>query len=246
MKISFRFLGTGGSLGIPGIGCDCKVCQSSNEKNKRLRASCLVMIGNKQYLVDASPDLRQTFLKYKIKDIDGVLLTHFHDDHTGGLSELRPFFLNHNNRKIPLYCSKETFDEINARYQYLMDRFSVNILQGQEGDLDSFRYFSYSQEGVGVNGFRFGDFAYITDIKEYEETLFKSLHGVKVLVVGAIHKRGTAMHFSIDEAISFARRVGAERTLLTHISHEVEHESTANELPSGIELGYDGMVIDVG
>ncbi len=244
MKIRARLLGTGGSFGIPGIGCDCPVCLSTHKKNKRLRTSAFIEAGGKKILIDASPDIRQVALLYKMDKIDQVLLSHFHEDHIGGLNDLRPFFMK-NDKPIPLYLSEETLREISSRFGYLLDRFEIKLLEDETGSIDGFRYFTYSQGPTCVTGFRFGDFAYLTDIKVYPEAIFHELKGVKILVLGAIHEEGTGMHFSFPEAIEFGKRSKSPRIIFTHLAHEVDHEQGSAMLPSGFELGYDGMVFDV-
>ena len=112
-------------------------------------------------------------------------------------------------------------------------------------DGNEFSYFTYSQEGFFVTGFRFGKFAYITDIKDYEEKIFTSLEGVETIIISALHEEGSHMHFSLDEAVEFGRRVGSSRVVFTHINHEMAHELVGDQLPDGMELGYDGMRIDV-
>ena len=245
MKILVRLLGTGASFGIPGLGCSCVVCKSTNEKNKRLRASCFVTVGSKKILIDASPDLRQALLRYRIDCIDEVLITHFHADHTDGLNELRPLFFKNNSKPIRLYMSAETNDVVSKRFDYLMERFEPIILEKDRGELEDFRYFTYSHADVQVTGYRFGKFAYVTDIKEYNESIFDDLKDLDTLVLGAIHHIGTNKHFSIDEAIEFGKKVKARRVISTHISHEVEHETVNSSLPDGFELAYDGMEINV-
>ncbi len=146
---------------------------------------------------------------------------------------------------IPLYMSDETLKEVRLRFGYLLDRFDLKLLQGEVGSVDRFRYFTYSQVTTPVNGFRFGNLAYVTDIKSYPETIFDQLQGVKVLVLGAIHEQGSLMHFSFEEAIEFGRKTGVERVIFTHLAHEIEHELGNKLVPKGFELGYDGMVVDV-
>lgn len=241
MKISVKILGSGGSFGTPGIGCKCPACTSSNPKDRRLRSSCLVKANDKTYLIDTCPDVRYMFLKYEITHIDRVLLTHHHEDHVGGLNELRPLYLNNGEVPIPLYLSSETLERMEERFGYLLDRFEIHKIDEDQADIGEFRYFTYSQAGVRVNGFRFGDFAYVTDIKKYSDSIFEALKGVDTLVLGSLHHKGSIMHFSFDEAIAFTKKVKPRRTILTHIAHEIMFERDSVSLPTGIEIAYDGM-----
>lgn len=250
----FLFLGTGGSMGIPVIGCHCKVCQSDSPCNQRLRPSGLVTIGNKKLLIDCGPDFRLQALKYHIDKIDGLLLTHSHHDHVAGIDELRIYYLR-SKQPIPCLLSKETSDEIRSRYSYIFEdmatqekltaRLDLQIFEDSFGVI-SFQgikvgYVLYEQGGMQVSGYRLGNFAYISDIKHYPETIFDHLKGVKTLVVSALRFDPSLMHFNITDAIAFANRVGAHQTWLTHISHELDHEEANAFLPSNIRMAYDGL-----
>jgi len=245
MKNSVLFLGTGASMGTPAIGCKCQVCSSKDKKNKRLRSSILLKMHGKNFLIDVSPDFRQTALMYQISDLDGVFLTHFHENHVGGMNDLRPLFFMHNHKPLPLILSENTLDIVQMRFSYLMNRFDLHIIKDLEGVRRfcevEFCYFTYYQNSIPVNGFRFGDFAYITDIKDYSDEIFQKIKGVKVLVLSLLQEEGTAMHFSYDEAIDFIEKSGAIKCYLTHISHAVSHEEMNKKLPSNIELAFDGL-----
>ncbi|MBM3193350.1 MAG: MBL fold metallo-hydrolase [Chlamydiae bacterium] len=245
----FLFLGTGASSGVPVIACKCDVCMSSNLKNKRLRTSGLLQANGKNFLLDASPDIRYLSLKYQISHLDGLFLTHPHEDHIGGLNDLRPYFFIYKN-KLPLFLSDSTYEVLKYRFSYLLDRFAPNIVTDKRGEISlnglNGRYFTYSQEGVFVNGFRFGNFAYVTDIKDYDLSLFEDLEGVETLVLGAINEAHSKMHFTIKEALEFKKKItSVKRCYLTHLSHEVDHESLSKSLPEGVLLSYDGLIIDV-
>jgi phosphoribosyl 1,2-cyclic phosphate phosphodiesterase len=258
MKNSYRFLGTGASTGIPMIGCTCPVCTSVNPKNKRLRTSGLLRWEGKEILVDAGPDLRQQALAAGLRDLDGLLITHPHYDHIAGLDELRVFFLY---RQAPLPCllSASSFAEIQARYRYLFDKpdlkanlvaqFDFQILEQPRGvtrflGLDC-RYFTFSQGNVSVTGFRFGDFAYVSDIREYPQAIFNDLQGVKTLILSALRFEPSHVHLTVDEAIGFAHRVRAEQTWLVHMGHELDHDRAEGYLPPTIRLSYDGLELEL-
>ena len=256
MKNQILFLGTGGSAGVPMIGCRCPVCTSQDLKNHRKRSSVLLNVQGKKILIDAGLDFRAQALLYDIAHIDALLLTHAHADHIGGMDDLRPFyFLNH--KKLPCYLSKETLEEVKLRYHYFFHAgssqksMSAQIdffpLIEESGQVDvqgiCVNYFSFSQNGMKVTGFRIGSFAYVSDIRQYPATIFKELQGVDILVLSALRQAESSMHFSIDEAVEFSRNVQAKRTFLTHLSHEVDHEKVSALLPQEVQLGFDGLML---
>jgi phosphoribosyl 1,2-cyclic phosphate phosphodiesterase len=257
MKASFVFLGSGGSLGIPVIGCDCRVCKSSSPYNNRLRPSALLKVNGKDFLIDAGPDLRTQALKYDIRHLDGILLTHAHFDHIAGLDDLRIFYYMQKER-LPCLLSEETLDELKTRFFYLFQPFEngsqlgifldMIVLKEDFGAVDfqgiKWNYLSYFQAGMKVTGYRIGNFAYVSDIRQYSEKIFESLQGVEILVLSAPRPEPSSVHFSIDEGVAFAREAGAQQTWFTHIAHDLEHEETNAKLPKGFNLSYDGQVID--
>src|SRR3989344_4683064 len=254
MQANFTFLGTGASSGSPRVGCSCEICLSSSLRNQRLRPYGVVRIGDRSLLLDVGPDFRQQALKYRLGALSGLLLTHTHYDHIAGLDELRAF--NFSQKKpFPCLLSKESLDELKVRYYYLFKKrgegesdtveLDCQILPGDAGVIDflgvSVHYMSYWQGGMKVNGYRIGNFAYVSDIREYDGSIFVALKGVQKLVLSALRKEPNRVHLSLDEAVAFARKVGAEQTWLTHLSHSVDHETACSSLPSDVQPGYDGL-----
>lgn len=248
------FLGTGGSMGIPVIGCNCNSCLSLSPYNKRLRPSVLLTQEKKRYLVDIGPDYRAQALKFGIDSLDGLLLTHTHYDHVAGLDELRIYTFRQ-KKPIPCLLSRETLEELKIRYHYFLPpheadkvhatKLDFHVLKADHGQVGfeglDVGYFSYEQVGMKVTGFRFGTLAYITDILDYKEEIFDSLRGIETLVISARGWEKTLAHLTIEEAMAFAKKTGAKKTIFTHISHELEHEKTSRELPEGFSLAYDGL-----
>lgn len=253
---SITLLGTGSSMGIPVVGCDCEVCRSNDPKNTRNRCSALVRYQGKNILIDCGPDFHQQALHQNLKDLHGVIFTHAHFDHIAGLDELRLF--NFRSKKaLPALASRYTFEELRKRFSYLFEerkkegnftaQFDFTILTEDSGQ-ESFQglplsYVTYRQGTTQVSGFRFGDFAYISDIKFYSDSIFRELSGVKTLVVSALRERTSHVHLTIDEAVEFAAKTKAKQTYFIHMDHEVEHNATNAKLPTGVELAYDGLQV---
>lgn len=250
------FLGTGGSLGIPVIGCNCHVCRSDHEKNKRMRPSALLEMAGKKYLIDCGPDFRFQALTHKITHLDGVFLTHSHHDHCSGIDELRIFTFKRGT-SLPCIMSLDTHKDLLRRFDYIFDtsnletkhttNFSPILLPDLHGSIAfnglKIKYCTYHQGGMKVNGFRLGDLAFLTDVKDFDDSLFDLVCGVETLVISALRFTPSPLHLSVDEAIAFAKRVNAKQTWFTHIAHELEHESGNAYLPANIKLAYDGLQI---
>lgn len=257
-KSELLFLGTGGSMGIPAIGCGCAVCTTLNPHNKRMRPSALLEIGDKRLLIDCGPDFRWQALKYNIKTLSGVIFTHNHYDHTAGVDELRAYYM-HTHKLLPCLLSKETEEDLIRRFYYIFERdmtydkllakFSLENFKEDRGDTSflgiPLHYFSYTQAESKVTGLRFGKLAYVTDIKVYPETIFEDLSGVDTLILSALRMAPSALHFSVDEAVEFSHKVGAKNVWLTHISHEMDHDKINAYLPEHIKLAYDGLRVSL-
>lgn len=254
-------LGTGTSTGIPIPGCDCEVCRSSDPRDKRLRCACYIRTGDLGLLIDTGPDLRQQCLTYDIRRLDAVLYTHEHFDHVAGLDDLRPFLI-WNRTPLPCYASKHTCSELRRRYDYIFVDGSypgVPRLDLREAE-GAFEATSRYENGgsvrvemvpafhgdLPITGYRIGAFAYMTDVSALPEVAFEMLEGLEVLVLSALRRTPHPTHFSFEEAVDAARRIGAQNTYFIHMTHSVLHARDEPALPDGIGLGYDGMVLEVG
>jgi phosphoribosyl 1,2-cyclic phosphate phosphodiesterase len=256
MQAKLLFLGTGASSGIPVIGCECSVCASASPFNKRFRPSALLNYGDKQILIDAGPDFRSQALQHRIRRLDGVILTHTHYDHIGGIDDLRAFFLMQ-HQPLPCLVSRETYQQIRMRLPYLFQekqegrslpaQLDFQILEDGFGSVSflglPLRIVSFLQAGHEVIGFRLGDLAFISDIQEYTPRVIDEIRGVKRLVVSALREQPSRVHLSIMEAIEFSKAAHAETTYLTHLAHEVDHETVSKKLPPNVFLAYDGLSI---
>jgi phosphoribosyl 1,2-cyclic phosphate phosphodiesterase len=254
MRGTFLFLGTGASAGVPLIGCKCSICASASPKNKRLRPSGLVRVGGKTLLLDVGPDFRSQALQHHLDHLDGLLLTHTHYDHVAGIDEIRLFNIRQ-KMAMPCLLSQESFAEIQKRYYYFFlnegagcAKFDFSILPKDIGKIEflgvPIHYCTFSQGGMKVTGFRFGDFAYISDIHKFDESIFAMLQGVHKLVLSSLKPETSPFHLSFDEAIAFAKRAGARETWLTHLGHFIDHDEGNALLPPEMRIAYDGLTLE--
>jgi phosphoribosyl 1,2-cyclic phosphate phosphodiesterase len=258
MNGKFIFLGTGSSLGVPIINCSCDVCLSPSPYNQRTRTSAFLEIEGQKILIDPGPDFRAHALKHKITTLDGVIITHTHYDHIGGLDELRAYSFAR-TEPLPALLLQSSFKELETRYPYLfMKRAAADSSiaeiaftpMPQDRGIQEFlslpfTYFNYYQGGMQVMGFRLGNFAYLTDLKNYTPDIFEDLKGVETLVVSGVKLSTSRIHLSIDEAVLFAKKVGAKKSYITHLSHEIDFETISKELPLEVQLAYDGLTLKI-
>jgi len=254
--LKFILLGTGTSQGIPVIGCDCAVCTSKDKKDNRLRVSCYLEdeISKKSILIDIGPDFRQQMLRHKISDLDAVLLTHEHNDHTAGLDDIRSINFLH-NKNMPLYGLPRVLNDLKARFRYVFNSSKYPGLPRVElyptetdfyiGEL-AIHVIPVTHGRLPIIGFRIRNFAYITDASYISEESLAMLTGLDVLVLNTLRKEKHFSHFNLDEALEQIQIINPKQAYLTHISHAFDtHKNIEDMLPRGISVGYDGLSVSL-
>lgn len=250
------FLGTGTSQGVPVIACHCRVCQSTDPKDNRLRSSILLEYNGYTVVVDTGPDFRYQMLRQKVDRLDAVLMTHSHKDHIAGLDDVRAYNYQQ-QQSIPIYSNKATHDALRKEFYYAFSDYKYpGVPQLELEEIQAGEAFELYGESIlpievmhfkmPVLGFRIGDFAYITDAKTIAEDSYAQLAGVKVLVLNALQKEPHISHLTLEEALEVAQRIGPDQTYLTHISHRFgQHADIQQELPAGVFVAYDGLQLSV-
>lgn len=252
-SIDVTVLGSGTSKGVPEIGCSCDVCSSSDSHDKRLRSSVLVSTHGMKILIDASPDFRAQALTHSIRELDAVLVTHYHADHVGGFDDLRAFC---GTKDLPVYLRKDVDSSLRKRLDYCfrehpypgVPHFQMNVIENQPFFIDGLKIIPIEvmHGKLPIFGYRIGDFAYITDAKTISENEKEKLKGLKVLVINALRDRDHFAHFTISEALELIEELKPEKAFLTHLCHEAgRHESLSERLPENVSPAYDGMHIHI-
>ena len=254
MKITF--LGTGTSQGVPLIGCNCDICKSFDSKDKRLRSSALISVGNKNILIDAGPDFRQQMLREEIIKLEAILLTHEHKDHIGGLDDVRAF--NYiQKRPMDIYAEKRVCDLLQSRdFAYVVERKDypgIPKMNFKEIENEMFKIEDESvlpirgiHNQLPVFGFRVRNFAYITDMNYISSEEKEKLKDLDVLVITALRRKEHVSHFSLAEALQIIEEVKPKKAYLTHISHKLGfYNELIKELPENVFPAYDGLKVEI-
>jgi phosphoribosyl 1,2-cyclic phosphate phosphodiesterase len=262
MGNTITFLGTGTSQGIPMIGCKCEVCSSSDERDKRLRTSALVIYEGVYILIDAGPDFRQQMLRENISHLDAIILTHQHKDHTGGLDDVRA--LNYLEKcAVPIYCEKRVEQSLRMEYSYVfaqhkypgIPEFNIKTIDetpftvtGANGAVSNNHSYQGNALPTPYIGIPIGGLTYITDANFIADEEYEKLTDASLFVINTVKRTKHISHYSLPEAIKVAERVGAQRTFITHLSHQLPpHKQLKKELsaqPFSIEPAYDGLTIE--
>lgn len=248
-------LGTGTSSGVPLIGCTCEVCRSVDFRDKRLRSSVHIAIDGRSFVIDTGPDFRQQVLRLNLQQLDAVLFTHEHKDHTAGLDEVRAYNFR-SGKDMPLYGRPTVLAQLQREFSYIFSdnkypgtpHVRLHEIDAKPLDVCGVRVtpIEVMHHKLPVFGYRIGDFTYLTDLNYIADDELLKVQGTRVLVLDALQRDAHISHFTLDQAVALAQRIGAEKTYFTHISHKLGlHRDVEKELPPGIRLGYDGLQIEI-
>jgi phosphoribosyl 1,2-cyclic phosphate phosphodiesterase len=251
---SFTFLGTGTSVGVPMLGCECAVCLSTDPRNHRYRCGVLLRVPQGRILIDTPPELRLQLLRERVGFVHAVLFTHYHADHLFGLDDLRPMW-KYLNAPVPLYCTGDVEGKIRSTFSYAFGPHAEQLSGGfipkltfQRITTDPFVVLGERITPIALNhahfdvfGFRIGDVAYCTDVSEIPRASWPRLEGLRVLVIDALRPTPHVAHFSLDQALDVIAKFRPERAYLTHMGHEMEYTALMQKLPPNVEPAYDGL-----
>ncbi len=254
MKATLSVLGSGTSMGVPTIGCDCRVCHSSDPRDRRTRPSVLVEYDGHVVLIDTTPDFREQAIRARIRRLDAVLYTHAHADHILGLDDLRPLSFHRPNGRIPLYANERTGQSIREVFKYIFDAdykyggLAQVELRHIEGPVElfgaTFDPVVVLHGDAEIYGFRFGSAAYLTDFSQIPPDTMGRLQDLDILFLDALRHKPHPTHSTVENSIRIANELKAKRTFFTHICHDLPHEETNAKLPPHVRLSYDGLKLE--
>ena len=251
--MQFTFTGTGTSQGIPVIACECEVCLSQDPRDNRLRTSGVLSDQETTLVFDTGPDFRQQMLRYQVKDLNAVLFTHSHKDHTAGLDDVRAYNFRY-KRNMPIYANAATLKHLRREYYYIFENQDYPGLPRLElNEIDTAAFPVGTMEvlpipiwhgRMAVLGFRVNNFAYLTDTNRIPPASMDLLQGLEVLVLDALRKEKHPSHFSLGESLEVIEALKPRRAFLTHLSHLMgTHAEVEATLPDSVRIAYDGLVI---
>jgi len=254
MRARLTVLGSGTSMGVPTIGCDCAVCHSPDPHDRRTRPSVLVEYNDKVVLIDSTPDFREQAIREQIRRLDAVLYTHTHADHILGIDDLRPLSFRHKPGKLPLYASPEAVEFLRNMFRYIFDAdykfggLPLVELSPIQGPVDlfgaCFEPVTVIHGESEIFGFRFGDAAYLTDHSDVPEATLTKLRNLDILFLDALRHTPHPTHSTVENSLRIVEQLKPKRAFFTHICHDLPHEATNATLPPNVRLSYDGMKLE--
>ncbi|HET7873546.1 MAG TPA: MBL fold metallo-hydrolase [Terriglobales bacterium] len=253
MKAILTVLGSGTSMGVPTLGCDCRVCTSADPHDQRTRPSVMLEYGGRCVLIDTTPDFRQQAIRERISRIDAILYTHAHADHILGLDDVRPLSFRHPD-KVPLYAHEKTAGAMESIFRYIFDanykyggiaRVQMNRINGSL-ELFGVRFHPVPimHGDAEIHGFRFGSAAYLTDFSEIPSASMDQLRDLDILFLDALRHRPHPTHSTVENSLRLVDELKPRRAFFTHISHDLAHEETNRALPEHVRLAHDGLKLE--
>jgi phosphoribosyl 1,2-cyclic phosphate phosphodiesterase len=256
MKAEILILGSGTSMGVPTLGCNCAVCSSADARNTRSRPSIAVQWNSSTVVIDTGQDFRRQALRERIQHLDAVLYTHAHADHILGMDDLRPLSFKHSGG-LPLYADDATSAALHRIFEYTFSpnakyptraRVDLHPINGHESvEIAGLRFqrVPLLHGDLAVGGYRFGSAAYLTDMNAIPDSSLPLLEGLDTLIIDALRWQHHPSHNNVEQALEWITRVQPRRAFLTHIAHELEHEETEARLPTHVRLAYDSLRIPI-
>jgi phosphoribosyl 1,2-cyclic phosphate phosphodiesterase len=254
MRALLTVLGSGTSMGVPTIGCDCAVCHSQDPRDRRTRPSVLIEYGGRSVLIDTTPDFREQAIREQIRKLDAVLYTHTHADHLLGIDDLRPLSFLHRPNKLPLYAHPDAAAFIQNMFRYIFDsdykfgglpQVEMRPLQGTLELFGArFEPITLIHGDAEIYGFRFGSAAYLTDHSEIPVASLSKLENLDVLFLDALRYKPHPTHSTVENSLRIVERLKPQRAFFTHICHDLPHQKTNASLPENVKLSYDGMKLE--
>jgi len=253
-KIKLTFLGTGTSIGVPVITCDCSVCTSTDKRDKRFRASAMLEMGPEVFVIDCGPDFRVQMLRENVKNLTAILFTHEHRDHIAGLDDVRAF--NYVlNKRIDIFGKKSTMEMIQTEFPYIFaeqryfgaPQLNIHLIDNQPFSIEGYQFtpIRVYHDKLDILGYRIGDLTYITDASHIVPEELEKIRGSKVIVLNALRNSGHVSHFSVEEAVEILTDLAPEKAYLTHMSHFIgKHAELEKKLPAFIKPAYDGLTVE--
>jgi phosphoribosyl 1,2-cyclic phosphate phosphodiesterase len=254
MHATLTVLGSGTSMGVPTIGCDCSVCRSPDPRDRRTRPSVMISYNGRHVIIDTTPDFREQALREKITHLDAVLYTHTHADHILGIDDLRPLTYRHKPGKLPLYATPHACDFLRKMFRYIfaaeykfggLPQVDLQPIEGPVALFGArFEPLTVIHGETPILGFRFGSAAYLTDHSEVPAATREKLRDLDVLFLDALRYTPHPTHSTVEQSLQIVEEVKPKRTFFTHICHDLPHEATNAGLPPGVRLAFDGMKLE--